>query len=124
MNQCTQLLMLLNDDVQLVKTFPNGQPTLLTVRKSGKPDIAMVFDQQSGLLVKTTFKSKDNKGNEVYVTTEYDDYQNFSGVNLAKRSRTVKTSGLDETDVIENIVPISPANMPPATFRVPPGISR
>jgi hypothetical protein len=124
MNQCTHLLMLLNDDVQLVKTFPNGQPTMLTVRKAGKPDIEMVFDPQSGLITKTTFKTKDKNGSDVYATTEYGDYQNFNGVNLAKRSRTTKTNGLDETDVIESIVPISPANMPPATFRVPPGISR
>ncbi len=123
LNQCTQLLMLLGDDVQLEKVFANGVTTSITVHKAGKPDITLNFDQRSGFLVRSSFVEKDKDGKNVTFTNEYGNYQNFDGLNFAKTVKITKSNGTVETDIIESIVPMAPANAP-ATFRVPAGISQ
>jgi hypothetical protein len=79
-----------------------GRPVIgLKVRRRGRPDLALYFDKETKLLLKSRRQVKDGASGRL-VTLEYfyDDYQDFGGVKIARKTRQVRDGKVfAETDV-------------------------
>lgn len=82
----TQLTPLLTDKFTLkagTEAAVDGKPAVgVVVSKDGQKDVTLYFDKESGKLVKTVRKAKDDEGSEVDRETVYSDYKAVDGIQV------------------------------------------
>jgi hypothetical protein len=82
----TQLTPLLTDKFTLKaggEAAVDGKPAVgVVVSSKDQKDITLYFDKESGKLVKTVRKAKDDEGNEVDRETVYSDYKAVEGIQV------------------------------------------
>ena len=88
--EITRLVPLLSKDFEL-EMIPSSQnpihsSTAIKVRKEGKPDFTIYFDNDKGLMIALEFEEQDLSGNGTIVATiNYSSFRSFSGLILPTR---------------------------------------
>ena len=108
---CTSLLPLLDTSFRLElapKLPPDAGPTTgIKVLKAGKPDLILLFDNASGLLVGMERDEQTTGGNSRHVSSRYSDFRNFSGRLFPTTIKRFRDGSLYSTETTESVTALA-----------------
>lgn len=109
-HECETLIPLLNSDVTLTKvtdaaSVPAGAVGV-TAKKTGHPDVTLLFEKSSDLLVGVYSQGPDEQGNIVLSCSRYSNYRNFSGLLCPTTSTSLQGSNITASETLLSIEPV------------------